>query len=248
MTTINDKVLKAIFGSTKEEAAAELAVLQSKGAAWSAAGALAAEVALTVPAGSIVVPVLGYEYEPAALVVEVVYIDVLGVSEHTVAGNVWANPTVSNFTPFEGGWNAWRLAREASHAQAALGEAQAAAAIKRLEGDQIVLAKQAEQQADSVRQQHVRWFTEAYRAAVYKLWSEEFLEGAEKDAFLKVFDTKGKLRDATEATLALMAKVMGLCPEPENAGIDPTEKHVTEVADVIASWVNGDLDIAIPTA
>ena len=263
MTTINDKVLKAVFGSTAEEAAAELAVLQAKGAAWSAARGLAAAAALTAPTGSIIIPVLGYEDQPGALVAREVDFrsDVsrtATLAEHRlvkwvateVVTEEYSVPVTvaTNYTPFEGDWEAWKMAREASHAQAALEAAQAAAAIKKLEADQLALAKKAAQQADSVRQQHVRWFTGAYRDAVYALWNEEFLKTEEKDAFLKAFETQGKLREAAEVVLALRAKFMALCPVPEDAGIDPTEKHVTEVADLIASWVNGDLDIAIPTA
>jgi len=249
MTTINDKVLKAIFGSTSEEAAAELAVLQSNEEAWLAARRLAAAAELTAPAGSIVVPVLGYQYEPAALVVEVVDIDVVGVSEHTVAGNVWERPLTSNFTPFEGGWNAWRLAREAHHAQSALEAAQSAAAIKKMEADQIALANKAAQQVDAIRQRYVAWFGGAYRDAVYALWSEEFLKTEEKDALLKVFSTQGKLREETEAILVIKGKFMALCPVPEDEPyLTASEENVTAVADVIAAWVNGDLDVAYPLA
>jgi len=253
MTTINDKVLKAIFGSTAEEAAAELVALQAKDAAWLVASALAAAAELTAPAGSIIVPVLGYADEPGALLVEVVNtnlgIAAVGVSEYTVYGNVWARPVVSNFTPFEGGWNAWRLAREASHAQAALGAAQAAAAINKLEADQIALAKKAAQQVDAIRQRYLAWFGGAYRDAVYALWGEEFLKGEEKDALLKVFSTQGKLREETDAILLIKGKFMALCPVPEDEPyLTPSEEHVAQVADVIASWVNGDLDVAYPLA
>ena len=249
MHTVNDKVLKAVFGSTAEEAAAELAVLQSKEASWLAARGLAEAAELTAPAGSIVVPVLGYRDEPAALVVEVIDMDVLGVSEHTVSGNVWARPLTSNFRPFEGGWNAWRLAREANHKKTALEAAQSAAAIKKLEAEQGALAKKAAQQADSVRQRYVAWFGVAYRDAVYALWSEGFLQTEEKGALLKVFSTQGKLQEETEALLAIKGRFMALCPVPEDEPyLTPSEGHVAQVADVIASWVNGDLDIAYPLA
>ena len=249
MKTVNDKVLRAVFGRTSEEAADELRRLQSNEAAWLAARSLAESAELTAPAGSIVVPVLGYKDEPAALVVEVVHMDVLGVSEHTVAGNVWARPLTSNFTPFEGGWNAWRLSREANHAQAALEAAQSAAAIEKLEAEQGALAKKAAQQVDAIRQRYVAWFGGAYRDAVYALWSEEFLNTEERGALLKVFSTQGKLREETEAILAIKVRFMELCPVPEDEPyLTPSEGHVAQVADVIAAWVNGDLDIAYPLA
>jgi len=249
MKTVNDKVLRAVFGSKSEEAAAELRRLQSNEAAWLAARSLAESAELTAPAGSIVVPVLGYKDEPASLVVEVVDIDVIGLSEHTVAGNVWARPVTSNFTPFEGGWNAWRLAREANHAKTALEATQSAAAIEKLEAEQGALAKKAAQQVDAIRQRYVAWFGGAYHDAVYALWSEEFLNTEEKGALLKVFSTQGKLREETEAILAIKGRFMALCPVPEDEPyLTPSEGHVAQVADVIASWVNGDLDIAYPLA
>jgi hypothetical protein len=252
MTTLNEKVLKAIFGSRPEEASAELARLQAKDAAWAAARALAVQAESKAPAGAIIVPVLGYGDEPAAVGVVVANtacgIEAVEVWEFTSAGNLWENITISNFTPFEGDWHAWKLAREAAQAQAAKDAAQAVAAIKRLEAEQLALAKKAAQQGEAIRQRYIGWFGGAYRSAVYQLWAEEFLTGEEKDALLKVFSTQGKLREETDEILLIKGKFMALCPVPEDEPFPETTKEQTaQVADVIASWVNGDLDIASPT-
>jgi len=84
---------------------------------------------------------------------------------------------------------------------------------------------------------------------VYALWKEDFLKTEEKDALLKVFSTQGKLREETEAILLIKGNFMSLCPVPEDEPyLTPSEGHVAQVADVIASWVNGDLDVAYPLA
>jgi hypothetical protein len=250
MTTINDKVLKAIFGSTAAEAAGELAVLQAKDAAWAAARALAVQAESKAPAGAIIVPVLGYEDEPSAVGVVVANtacgIEAVGVWQFTAAGNLWENPTLSNFTPFEGDWHAWKLAREASAELAARQVEQAAAEAKKQAAEQAALQEQAADQAAESRQKQVRWFAGAYRDAVYALWGEKFVNNEEKDDLLKALDTRGKLRDETEAVLVIRDQIMALCPVPEKAAFDPTEAEVASVADVVASWVNGDLDVAYP--
>jgi len=251
MTTINDKVLKAIFGSTLEEAAAELAALQSKDAAWLAARGLAASAALTAPTGSIIVPVLGYADEPGALLVEVVNthcgIAAVGVYEYTVAGNVWPRPMTSNFTPFEGSWSDWRKTRLLGldlEAKAEIAKAKAAQAAD----DSIALEKSvAEMATKEVRQRHIGWFLDAFKKSVYQLWNEDFLTVDERDMWVGVFCAKGKLFDEAEAIFVMRNKIMALCPTPVDVKyISVTQTDVEAVADVLAAWVNGDLDITPP--
>lgn len=249
MITINDKVLKAIFGGTSKEVAEELVILQSKANAWAVARALAVSAAIKAPAGAIIVPVLGSYDEPAAVGVKVENtscgIAAVGVWEFTAAGNVWENPLLSNFSPFEGNWTAWRLAREAAAELATRQVEQAAADVKKQAADQAAMEKQAAAQAAESRQKQVRWFSGAYRDAVYSLWSEEFVKNEEKDALLKAFDTRGKLRDEIEAIFALRDQIMGRCPVPLS-GLEPTDADIDAVAEVVADWVNGDLPVTYP--
>lgn len=249
---VNDKVLKAIFGSTAEEAAGELAQLQAKSGAWASARALAAKAATTAPDGAIIVPVLGYGDEPSAVGVEVANthrgIEAVGVWQFTAAGNVRENPQLSNFTPFEGDWQAWRLARDAAADLAARQVKQAQADLKKQAAEQAVLEKQAAEQAAESRHRHIRWFKAAYRDAVYSLWADKFLQESEKVALLGAFDTQGKLREQTDAVIAMRNSFMALCPTPVDATRDVSEADVAAVADVVAEWVNGDLDIAYPVA
>jgi hypothetical protein len=242
-------LLRGIFGRTTEEQAEFVGKLADR-PEWAEAGDLVEKAAAMAPEGAThVVPCLQIAGDFVKAFALVVSFDTgpgnWPVKALLAVASEYENQenSVANYTPAEGSWAEWRKAAKAEAADQAAEEKRAAKEAEQAAQADQAASKASDQAAQETRGRQVRWFSCAYHGALYSLFGEGFISGEEKDRMAAVFETKGKLRPEADAARALRDQVMASCQVPVEVGPyqEPTEAEIAGMADVVASWINGEL-------
>ena len=249
--TLNDKLLKGIFGATKEELHA-LAVF----ADWPASVQLAEQASVQIGGGLWLPAVTVARGEPIAVLWQWL--------ENPADG---FRPRITNLVfcySSDYGWatNLYHLPKTSAqdlvihpeHLARAIAstetptmarerlqrENRAAAVVDRAKADNL---SRAAGLAEDAWNRRVRFFNALYRDGLYALWTEEFIKRDELDHLLGRFDTKGMLRDAADARKAMRNQLIDRMAVPDTVerNQEPTQEQVSVAADTLAAWINGEL-------